>query len=66
MIRNVGSIDRFARVSFGMVFIAVALGFFGQSLQSPWGWIGVLPVLTGLLGWCAVYAYFGFSTREPV
>jgi hypothetical protein len=30
-----------------------------------WGWIGVLPILTGLSGSCLLYTAFGFSTRPP-
>ncbi len=57
MAKNVGGIDRSIRIALGVVLIAVAvLGV------SPWGWVGVVPLLTGLIGWCPPYAIFGMST----
>jgi Protein of unknown function (DUF2892) len=52
---NVGTIDRVLRV------IALALGYI-PGYQSVWGWVGVVPLVTGLFGTCPVYALFGFST----
>lgn len=58
MKRNVGSIDRILRISVGGVLIALAaIGSIGA-----WGYIGVVPLLTGLAGWCPPYALFGWST----
>jgi len=31
--------------------------------QTPWGWIGVVVLLTGLIGWCPAYLPFGWSTK---
>ncbi|MGL6041684.1 MAG: YgaP family membrane protein [Deefgea sp.] len=55
---NVGGIDRIARVIVGVLLIlATTLGFIGV-----WGWIGVVPLATGLLRTCPLYKLFGFSS----
>lgn len=58
MTRNEGSLDRILRIVVGIVLISLV--FIGP--QTPWGWIGVVPLLTGLIGWCPIYALFGFRT----
>jgi ABC-type polysaccharide/polyol phosphate export permease len=55
---NEGSIDRFLRVVIGIVLIALV--FVGP--KTPWGWIGLLPLVTGLVGFCPAYALFGIRT----
>lgn len=58
MRKNVGTIDRAIRVLAGLALIASALmGYF-----DPWGWIGVVPLLTGLSGFCPAYLPFGISS----
>jgi hypothetical protein len=55
---NEGTIDRALRVIAGLVLIALTLtGAIGM-----WGWIGIVPVITGALGWCPAYTLLGFST----
>lgn len=55
---NVGSIDRVARVVIGIALVAgAATGVIGA-----WGWIGIVPILTGSLGVCPAYLPFGLST----
>ena len=58
MSRNEGTIDRLLRVIVGLVLIALV--FVGP--RSAWGWIGVVPLLTGLVGLCPLYSVFGIST----
>jgi hypothetical protein len=58
MTSNVGGIDRILRIIVGLVLIALV--FVGP--QTPWGWIGVVPLLTGLIGWCPPYALLGINT----
>jgi hypothetical protein len=41
---------------------AVLIGLAATDIIGPWGWIGVLPVLTGFIGWCPAYAVLGIST----
>jgi len=55
---NEGSIDRIVRIVAGLVLISLV--FIGP--QSPWGWIGVIPLATGLIGWCPAYTLFGIDT----
>lgn len=55
---NVGGIDRVLRILAGLVLLALTLT--GQI--GVWGWIGVVPLATGLIGWCPPYALFGWST----
>lgn len=55
---NVGGIDRIARIALGLVLIGLTVtGTIGL-----WGWLGVVPLATGALGWCPPYAIFGFNT----
>jgi hypothetical protein len=56
--RNEGTIDRVLRVVAGAAL--VSLVFVGP--QTAWGWIGVVPLVTGLLGNCPVYSLLGIST----
>lgn len=58
MTRNEGSIDRLVRVVIGIVLIALV--FVGP--KTAWGWIGVVPLLTGLVGMCPLYALLGINT----
>ena len=58
MKQNVGSIDRGLRILAGIVLIALA----ATGTVGWWGWLGVVPLLTGLVGWCPPYALLGIST----
>ena len=62
MTTNVGMLDRVLRIVVGLALIAVALGLFGPAYQSVWGWIGVVPLVTGLAGWCPGYTVLGIRT----
>ena len=62
MTRNEGLIDRSVRVLAGLALIASPLGFYGPDYASVWGWIGVLPLVTGLLGVCPAYSLVGINT----
>jgi hypothetical protein len=55
---NVGGIDRFIRIGAGAVLVALA----ATGTVGWWGWLGAVPLATGLMGWCPPYAMFGFST----
>jgi hypothetical protein len=55
---NVGNIDRILRILVGLVLIALV--FVGP--QTPWGWIGLIPLATGLLRTCPLYSLIGLST----
>jgi hypothetical protein len=58
MSKNEGTIDRVLRIIVGAILIALV--FVGP--QTPWGWIGVIPLATGLIGWCPAYRIFGIRT----
>ncbi|MFC2927195.1 MULTISPECIES: YgaP family membrane protein [Hyphobacterium] len=58
MPRNEGLIDRALRIVLGLVLISLV--FVGP--QSVWGWVGVVPLVTGLVGFCPLYAMFGLRT----
>ena len=49
--RNVGTIDRILRIIIGAALISLV--FVGP--QSSWGWIGIIPIVTALVGWCPAY-----------
>ena len=55
---NVGSADRVFRIVLGLVLIALV--FVGP--QTPWGWIGLIPLATGFMRTCPVYSIFGINT----
>lgn len=55
---NVGGADRILRIIAGLVLIALV--FVGP--QTPWGWIGLIPLATGLLRTCPAYSLLGIST----
>jgi len=57
-LKNMGSADRAIRAIVGIVLIALV--FVGP--QTPWGWIGIIPLATALIGWCPAYNLIGFKT----
>jgi hypothetical protein len=58
MNRNEGSLDRAVRAIVGLVLVGATLG----GAIGPWGWIGVVPLLTAALGWCPLYTVLGINT----
>lgn len=58
MKKNIGPVERVIRTAIGLSLIALV--FVGP--KTLWGVLGVVPLLTGLAGWCPPYALFGFST----
>jgi len=56
--RNVGSADRIVRILLGLVLIGLCV----TERIGPWGWIGLIPLGTGLVGVCPAYLPFGFNT----
>ena len=55
---NVGTIDRAARIIGGLALISLSLAH----MIGVWGWIGVVPLATGLLRSCPVYSIIGINT----
>lgn len=58
MKKNIGKTERLVRVIVGVGILLLA--FLGP--KSPWAYLGILPLLTGALGWCPPYAILGIST----
>jgi hypothetical protein len=58
MKRNVHKIERVVRIVAGLAILSLV--FVGP--QTPWGWLGLVPLATGVLGWCPPYALLGIST----
>ncbi|OGI47767.1 MAG: hypothetical protein A2637_08130 [Candidatus Muproteobacteria bacterium RIFCSPHIGHO2_01_FULL_65_16] len=57
---NVGTADRAVRVIAGLGLLSLV--FVGP--QTPWGWIGLIPLVTGLVGFCPAYGLFGLKTSK--
>lgn len=55
---NVGTIDRVLRIVAGIALITLA----ATGIFTPWGWIGVIPLLTGIFKCCLVYTLLGINT----
>jgi hypothetical protein len=55
---NVGSTERIVRILVGLVLIGLA----ATGTIGLWGWLGVVPLATGLVGWCPPYALLGINT----
>ncbi|MBI5121270.1 MAG: DUF2892 domain-containing protein [Rhodospirillales bacterium] len=58
MSKNVGGIDRILRIVVGLALIGATLA----GLIGVWGWIGIVPLATGAIGWCPAYLPFGLKT----
>ena len=54
---NVGGIDKILRIAAGVGLI----GATAAGLLPVWGYIGIVPLATGLMGWCPVYPLLGMS-----
>ena len=55
---NVGGIDKILRIVAGLALVAWVLLGGGP----VWAWIGVVPLATGLIGWCPLYPLLGMNT----
>lgn len=59
MHKNVGGIDRIVRILLGLALVAM-----GLYTQSWWGAVGLVPLITGLVGWCPMYLPLKVSTAK--
>ncbi|EME70794.1 hypothetical protein H261_06169 [Paramagnetospirillum caucaseum] len=57
---NMGGRDRLIRALVGVAMIGLAMA----DIIGPWGWIGIVPLVSAALGWCPIYMAAGLSTRE--
>ncbi len=55
---NVGGIDKVLHIAVVIALIAMAY----MNVVGVWGYIGFVPLLTGLIGWCPIYPMFGISS----
>jgi len=56
--KNEGTVDRVLRVIVGLAVLSLA--FLGP--ETAWGWVGLVPLVTGLAGTCPVYSILGINT----
>lgn len=55
---NVGTIDQATRVALGLLLVALAVA----DVIGPWGYVGLLLIITGAFRFCPAYSLFGLST----
>ena len=55
---NIGNIERGVRIVAGLVLVVLA----ATGTVGWWGWLGLLPMATGLTGWCPPYTLLGINT----
>ena len=56
---NIGLSDRAIRLFVGLTLLGV-----GTALDTPWGLVGVIPMLTAAIGFCPLYPHLGINTCE--
>jgi len=56
--KNVGAVDKVLRILVGA--IALSLVFIGP--QTAWGWLGIIPLMTGVVNFCPLYRILGVKT----
>ena len=59
---NIGATERVVRVVLGVAILSLTV----IGPESPWAYRGIIPILTGLSGWCPLYSVLGISTRRKV
>lgn len=55
---NEGTLDRVLRIAVGILLLALTF----TNTIGMWGYIGVVPLVTGLVGWCPLYTVLGINT----
>ncbi len=58
MTKNIGNTERIIRIVGGLILIALA----ATGTVGAWGWLGLVPLATGLTGWCPPYSLLGINT----
>jgi hypothetical protein len=59
---NIGKIEKILRIIVGLVLIGLTF----TGIIGVWGWVGVIPLVTGLMGWCPLYSIFGINSCPPL
>lgn len=62
--RNEGTVDRAVRVVVGVALLVIGFAAVGGTAGTIIGIVGLVPLLTGLVGWCPLYSVFGIRTTE--
>ena len=57
---NIGHIDRILRIIIGVTLMGLAV----FEVIGPWGWFGILPLITGIIGNCSAYSLLGINTLK--
>jgi len=57
---NIGHTDRILRMTVGVTLMGLA----GFGMVGAWGWIGIIPLVTGMLGNCPAYDLIGMNTAK--
>jgi hypothetical protein len=57
---NIGLTDRILRGTIGIMLIGLA----AFEVIGPWGWFGILPLITGAIGVCSAYSLLGINTLK--
>lgn len=57
---NIGHTDRVLRMTVGVSLMGLAA--FG--ITDPWAWVGIIPLLTGIIGYCGAYSLLGINTAK--
>lgn len=55
MNKNLGTLERFFRIALGIALVGGSL----TGLLGDWGWVGIVPIATGLVGFCPLYKVCG-------
>ena len=59
---NVGGIDKLLRIVAGIVLLALTLVLRNEQGLWMWGLVGIVPLVTGLMGWCPFYPLLGMNS----
>lgn len=63
--RNEAMWERIGRVAIGLVLLGLGwTGVVDGTLGTVFKYLGFVPLLTGLVGWCPLYSLFGFRTNR--
>jgi hypothetical protein len=57
---NVGGVDRVLRIAIGLVLVGLA----ASNVIGAWGWVGIVPLATGLFRFCPLYPLLGISSCD--
>ena len=57
---NLGHTDRVLRMTVGLTLMGLA----GYGIVGAWGWIGIIPLATGIIGNCPAYSLLGVNTAK--